>query len=201
MLLWFLGYYLFIALDLAGNIRLALPMYLPLILWAAYGFGSWIKNESVGRIFIAGTTVLLFSLDVFLNVEPMRPEFTLRNSLRTEYLPLPESAKFLERLPDNTRVAGIDCTEGCFSFYLRQTRRLKWTEIFSGHIASIPMLRKQCVEKGIDIVMVASGSPAAQAWQDWDAGFAARFAASPEFIPVARFTFGENQILFARPRP
>src|SRR5581483_817225 len=106
LLIWFAFYYVFIAADLGWDVRLTLPFYPPLIVWAAV----WTARSGRAAAAVgAGALAYLLWIGVWSPVWPLKPEYTLRRSLKSEYMPLKSAAKALDSLPAGTRLLTIDC--------------------------------------------------------------------------------------------
>lgn len=155
LLIWFAAYYLFISADLGWDVRLTLPFYAPMILWTA-----GLLSAFDGAAGAAGGAVLAFLLWIGLwsPVWPLKPEYTLRHSLETEYVPLKGAADVLSTLPERTRLLTVDCSRGCFSFYLARPDRLNWSVVDSTKLRTLDDLVRRCRQERIDTVLYAAGT-------------------------------------------
>ena len=191
LMLWFAVYYLFISRDLGWDVRLTLPMYPPLIIWAADLLAA------AGRAAkLAGAVVLAYLLFIGLwaPVWPLKPEYTLRQSLRTQYLPLKSASSALAALPPGTRVLSVDCSRGCFSFYLLHPERIQWISADSSKIRSLDELIRLSGDARADVVLYASGTVEALGARKNPALFAAFAADNRDFSWRADERLGENNI-------
>jgi len=215
LLVWFFGYYLFISRDLGYDIRLALPFYLPLIFWAvealdllaglcsrAFAGGGYAPlpwDRGILRSLLgSGLSLYLLAITTWFRFPGVQPEFTLRRSLETEYLPLGEAAKFVEGLAEGTRVLGVDSGRGALSLYLPRPEAVEWRQADSREIASLEALRGLCLAEGIEVVMYAAGTLEALGTRRNDALFDAFERDAAWFAHLATVSLGRNKIVFKR---
>lgn len=191
---WFMAYYLFISADLGWDVRLTLPLYPPLILWTA----DWIATIAGDGMFglCAGGVlgIYLVAIGTWFYVPPLQPEFNLRYSLETEYVPLKTAARTLGGLAPGTRVLSVDCSRGCFSFYLSRPDNILWTVADSKQIASLRDLIKICREKNIQTVLYTAGTVEVFVTRNNPDLFSDFVRDNSRFAWRADYQFGQNRI-------
>lgn len=190
--LWFSAYYAFITLDLADDSRLTLPLYPPLILWAA-----WMLDQNpirwLGRGAAAAFAAYLAAVSLFVEKPEVPPEFTLSHSLQNEYIPLTAAAGYLNRLPQGSRLVSIDCSPGCFSLYLKNPRAVDWLVVDSKDFDSAASLLAFAKRSRADAIMYMAGTRLAFG-KEKNPRLFEEFQSSPAFKPLAEYRLGANVV-------
>lgn len=195
LLAWVAVYYAFMAMDVSEDVRLDLPMYLPLIICAADGLFV-LAGERLGRWAAAGLAAYCLAASTWMAASPVRAPYNLRSSLQLEYLPLDEAASEIGRLPEGTRLLGVDLSAGNVNFYLNRPRAVRWTVVYSRNFKSLEELRALCRAQDIDVVIFALGTFEALTFSNNENLFNEFERGAPWLKPRARFSLGRNKILF-----
>lgn len=120
LILWFCTFYIFINSDTGSIVRLALPLYVAVVVLTAQFIGEIFKKKRA--IFLSSLFIFCFyllSTSLFFNLPPLKKKYTLLTNLKTNIVPYPQAMKYIKvYIPKGTRIyAPMGCEPSHFYLY------------------------------------------------------------------------------------
>lgn len=193
LMIWFVGFYLVLALREAGDVRWALPMCLPLVLWSGEGLVRLTGGRALSAVLGLAVCAGLMVHGTWASLSRVRPEFSLRRGASLESLPLEQAAGFLNALPKGTRVGGLDCDRDRFGLYLDDPRGIEWVPLSSTGFSTLRDLGWALFRKRVDMLVYFENGPPGED----DDSLMGVLRRAPDVPRTAEFSMGRNKIVVA----